>query len=78
MINCLQVQKEEEKSSSNNQFYAGTKEEEEESLRMKLIVKKSQVSVCIVNQFPHHEVHGQPKPLVCKVCGQLETTWCDG
>jgi hypothetical protein len=66
------------KSSSINQCYADTKEEakmfEDETHSEEI------PSECVwcKSISPSCKVRGQPKPPVRKVCGQLETTWCDG
>ena len=54
----------------NDRVYPGTKEVEAQSLRIEPIAKKAQASVSNENLFPHHKVRGDPKPLVCEVCGQ--------
>jgi hypothetical protein len=78
MISCLQVQKEDAKvralinvmqvqKKKQKMFEDETHSEEipSECVRCKSI-------------SPSCKVRGQPKPPVSKVCGQLETTWCDG
>jgi hypothetical protein len=53
MISCLQVQKEDVKVRALINVMQ-VQNKKKKCLRMKLIVKKSQVNVCSVKQFPHH------------------------